>query len=91
MKTMIFLQLDCKPGEVWKRGLKYAQQYSAELVALFLIEKENDLLRAQELLTNLLEQAAQAGITAGSEIVVRHENFDIFAYKNKHDARLLIM
>ena len=91
MKTMVLLLLNHKPTDVWKRGLKSAQQYGDELVAVFLIEKEEDLPRANEVLDNLLTQAKQEGITACSEIVVRKEDFDIFFYKNKHDARLLVM
>ena len=91
MKALVLLLPNRKPAEAWKKGLKYAKHYSAELVALFVIEKEDDLSQAQDLQAMLLDQAKQAGITASSEIVVRQEDFDLFTYKNKYDACLLIM
>ena len=47
MKTMALLLRNHKPADVWKRGLKAAQRYSEqseELVALLLIEKDDDLV-----------------------------------------------
>lgn len=91
MKTMVLLLPNRKPAEVWKRGIKYAQQYDSDLVALLLCDKDNSLPRNQELLTGFLEQAKLAGINASGEVIVREEDFDLFAYKKKHDIRMLIM
>jgi hypothetical protein len=88
---MVLILPKRKPKEVWKRGLDYAKQYQTELIALVLIDHEDTLTSASDLAATLMYQAEQEGIRATSEIVVKHDGFDLFDYKNKYHISLMLM